>query len=142
MIEHLVMCCSNNGFCYVACTVHVTIFSTGGKFCPVSNFVQLHALPLATCSCAEYISATFSQQETSFAEFHIHNCSLQTSGEEIDTSWRNMVDQLEVRAGDLQASFLIGRCGFWVFIHSYLPLVLFLLLLSIYMQEYLHVWQN
>jgi len=36
--------------------VHVTIFSTGGKFWLVSNFTKLHALILATCSLlARYI---------------------------------------------------------------------------------------
>ena len=30
------------------CTVHVTIFSTGGKFQPVSTFTELHALTQAT----------------------------------------------------------------------------------------------
>ena len=29
---------------YAACAVRVTIFSTGGKFCPISNFTELHAL--------------------------------------------------------------------------------------------------
>ena len=35
-----------------ACTGRVTIFSTGGKFRPVSNFTQLHALTLAARSYA------------------------------------------------------------------------------------------
>ena len=39
-------------FVYVACTVHVTNFSTGGKFRPVSNFAELHALTLAARSYA------------------------------------------------------------------------------------------
>ena len=30
----------------------VTIFSTGGKFCSVSIFTQLHALTLVACSYA------------------------------------------------------------------------------------------
>ena len=34
------------------CTGRVTIFSTGSKFRPVSNFMYLHALPLAACSYA------------------------------------------------------------------------------------------
>ena len=35
-------------FVYIACTVHVTIFSTGGKFRPVSNCTELQALAQAT----------------------------------------------------------------------------------------------
>ena len=35
-----------------ACPVRVTIFSTGGKFQPVSNFTELHALTLAARSYA------------------------------------------------------------------------------------------
>ena len=35
-----------------ACTGRVTIFSAGGKFRPVLNFTQLHALTLAACSYA------------------------------------------------------------------------------------------
>ena len=35
-----------------ACAGHVTIFSTGCKFRPVSNFTQLHALTLAARSYA------------------------------------------------------------------------------------------
>ena len=38
---------SNNGLCLCIATVRVTIFSTGGKFQPVSNFTELHALTLA-----------------------------------------------------------------------------------------------
>ena len=40
-IEHPVRCYSNNGFCYAACAVHVTIFSTGspiyGTTCSYSS---------------------------------------------------------------------------------------------------------
>ena len=32
--------------------VRVTIFSTGGKFLQVSNFMEVHALTLAACSYA------------------------------------------------------------------------------------------
>ena len=39
-------------YVYAACAVHVTIFSTGSKFRPVSNFTELHALTLATRSYA------------------------------------------------------------------------------------------
>jgi len=39
-------------YVYATCLVCVTIFSTGGKFCPVSNFTELYALTLATCSYA------------------------------------------------------------------------------------------
>ena len=41
---------SNNGLCYAACTVLVTICSTGSKFCPISNFATLHALTIASRS--------------------------------------------------------------------------------------------
>ena len=37
-------------YVYVAYAVHVTIFSTGGKFHLVSNYRELHVLRLATCS--------------------------------------------------------------------------------------------
>ena len=47
---------SNNSLCHAQyqefITVRVTIFSTGGKFQPVSNFTELHALTLAACSYA------------------------------------------------------------------------------------------
>ena len=46
---------SNNALCLCSMPspVHVTIFSTGGKFRPVSNFTKLHALTLAARSlCA------------------------------------------------------------------------------------------
>ena len=39
-------------YVYAACTAHVTIFSTGGKFRPVSNFKEFHALTPTTRSCA------------------------------------------------------------------------------------------
>ena len=39
-------------YVYIGCTVHVTIFSTGRKFHPVSNFTELHVLTLAACSYA------------------------------------------------------------------------------------------
>ena len=39
-------------YVYAACPVHVTICSTGGKFRPVSNLMELHAVTLATCSYA------------------------------------------------------------------------------------------
>ena len=35
---------------YAAYTGHATIFSTGSKFRPVSNFTELHALTLAAHS--------------------------------------------------------------------------------------------
>ena len=41
-------------YVYTACTVCVTIFSSGGKFRPVSNFTELQLLlqpPVFTCSC-------------------------------------------------------------------------------------------
>ena len=37
-------------YVYAACPVRVTIFSTGGKFRPVSNFTELHTLTLAARS--------------------------------------------------------------------------------------------
>ena len=37
-------------YSYAACAVRVTIFSTGGKFCLVSNFTQLHTLTLVARS--------------------------------------------------------------------------------------------
>ena len=44
-----------------ACAVCVTIFITGSKFCPVSNFMELHALALAACSYVllHYMSVIF-----------------------------------------------------------------------------------
>ena len=44
------MCLATTAYVYAACTVHVTIFSTGGKFRLVPNFMELHALILATRS--------------------------------------------------------------------------------------------
>ena len=38
---------SNNGLCPLACAVCVAIFSNGGKFRLVSNFMELHALTQA-----------------------------------------------------------------------------------------------
>ena len=43
---------SNNSLRYVQCTGHVTIFSTGGRFQPTSNFTEVHVLTLAVCSYA------------------------------------------------------------------------------------------
>ena len=43
-IEQLVMCLATMAY---VCTVHVTIFITGGKFQLVSNFTEFHALTLA-----------------------------------------------------------------------------------------------
>ena len=44
------MCLATMAYVYAqaVCTVCVTIFSIGGKFQPVSNFTELHALTLAT----------------------------------------------------------------------------------------------
>ena len=39
-------------YIYTACAVRVTIFSTGSKFRPVSNFTELHAFTLAARSYA------------------------------------------------------------------------------------------
>ena len=41
---------SNNGLCLHVAAVCVTIFSTGSKFRPVSDFTELHALTLAAHS--------------------------------------------------------------------------------------------
>ena len=45
---------NNKGLCLrAAAHIHVTIFNTRGKFQPVSNFTELHALTLAAaCSYA------------------------------------------------------------------------------------------
>ena len=43
---------SNNGLCYAACAVHVTIFSIGSKVQLVSEFMELHILTQATHSYA------------------------------------------------------------------------------------------
>ena len=37
-------------YVYATCVVRVTIFSTGGKFRPVSNFTELHTLTQAARS--------------------------------------------------------------------------------------------
>ena len=44
------MCLATMPYVYAACRVHVTIFSTGGKFQLVSNFKELHTLTLAAHS--------------------------------------------------------------------------------------------
>ena len=41
---------SNMIYLFTVCAVCVTIFSIGGKFCPVLNFMQLHALTQVACS--------------------------------------------------------------------------------------------
>ena len=43
---------SNNDLCLAECAKHVTIFSTGSKFQPVSNFTELPALSLVTLGTA------------------------------------------------------------------------------------------
>ena len=47
-------------YVYTACAVHVTIFSTTGKFRPISNFMELHALTLAARSYALLIAVNVS----------------------------------------------------------------------------------
>ena len=37
-------------YVYATYAVHVTVFNTGGKFHPVSNFIKLHTLTLAAHS--------------------------------------------------------------------------------------------
>ena len=49
-IEHWSRACLATLTFYAACAVHVTIFSTGGKFRPVLIFTYLHALTLVACS--------------------------------------------------------------------------------------------
>ena len=44
------MCLATTAYVYPVCAVRVTIFSTGAKFRPVSNFMELHALTQATRS--------------------------------------------------------------------------------------------
>ena len=44
---YLVTSLANMAYAYAACTIHVTIFSICGKFQPVSNFMELHALTQA-----------------------------------------------------------------------------------------------
>ena len=46
------MCLVTMVYVYATCTVCVTILSTGGKFQPVSNFTELHALTQAIHSHA------------------------------------------------------------------------------------------
>ena len=46
------MCIATTAYVYAACTVRVTIFSTGSKFRPVSNFTELNNLTLAARSYA------------------------------------------------------------------------------------------
>ena len=53
-IEHPVTYLATMPYVYAACPVHITIFSTGGKFQPVSNFMELHALTLAAQSYVVY----------------------------------------------------------------------------------------
>ena len=67
---------SNNGPVYAACAVHDTIFSTGGKFQPVSNFTELHALTVATRS---YVLLIHIYRTTSFTLqlSHLLACRLQ-----------------------------------------------------------------
>ena len=48
---------SNNGLC-LHTAARVTIFSTGGKFGPVSNFTELHALTQVAHSYVLLYSAT------------------------------------------------------------------------------------
>ena len=46
-IEQPVTSLATMAYVYAACAVRVTIFSTGGKFQPVSNCTELHTLTLA-----------------------------------------------------------------------------------------------
>ena len=51
-IEQPVTSLATMAYVYAACAVRVTIFSTGGKFQPVSNCTELHTLTLAARSYA------------------------------------------------------------------------------------------
>ena len=45
------MCLATMAYVYAAHAGRVTIFSTGGKSCPISHFTELHhALTLTACS--------------------------------------------------------------------------------------------
>ena len=64
-------------YVYPACAVHVTTFSTGDNFRPVSNFTELHTLTLAACSYVLlvcYYMAPDTVQKTA-----VHTSSLQLS---------------------------------------------------------------
>ena len=39
-----VTCLETMAYVYAACAVRVTIFNSGGKFQPISNFTKLHTL--------------------------------------------------------------------------------------------------
>ena len=56
-IKHPITCLATMDNVYAAYTGHATIFSTGSKFWPVSNFTELHALTLATHSYALLLGA-------------------------------------------------------------------------------------
>ena len=58
-IENLVTCLAIMVYVNTACTVHATIFSTGGKFRPISNSMELHALTQTTSSYAHTIFTAF-----------------------------------------------------------------------------------
>jgi len=62
---------SNNGFCLCSISaVHVTIFSNGSKFHPVSNFTGLHALTLAAHSYALLFLVHHALSITSLTHFY------------------------------------------------------------------------
>ena len=48
-------------YVYAAWTVHATFFSTGSKFQPVLNFIEFHALALATHSYTLLLNPYLSQ---------------------------------------------------------------------------------
>ena len=48
-------------YVYAVWAVRVTIFSTGGKFQPVSNFTELHTSTQAACSCALLLNVQLMQ---------------------------------------------------------------------------------
>ena len=68
-IEYPVTCLATMAYVYAVCAVRVTTISIGGKFQLVSNFTELHALTLATCSYA--VQAWISLLLTCVALTHI-----------------------------------------------------------------------
>ena len=53
------MCLTTMAYVYTACTVRVTIFSTGGKVRPVSSFTELYTLTQATRSYALLLNPSY-----------------------------------------------------------------------------------
>ena len=104
------MCCSNNGFCYAACAVHVTIFSTGGNFHLISNFAGLHALTLAARSyvllICTYVPAWKMNQSASHKDSPLSEY-LYIYKERVGTYLRNELSQRKVQSYN---KVFIGEC--------------------------------